>query len=83
LIIEPEEHAEDRAARIRQSSRELLIGQIVNGAVVIGFIAAGIFSGFLIFSANATTADWARNAFTAIVAGGVSFFTGREVGRGR
>lgn len=81
LTIEPEEHEEERTARIKRVSREHLIGQCANAVVVLALIAAGIFAGFLAVSENELISDWARNIFTAIVAGGVSFFTGREVGR--
>lgn len=81
LNIEPEEHVDDRAARIRRETREQVLGQIANAIIVGALVAAGVFAAVLALSEEAIISDWARNAFTAIVAGGVSFFTGREVGR--
>ncbi|MBA3518485.1 MAG: hypothetical protein H0T75_12790 [Rhizobiales bacterium] len=81
IAVEPEEHPDDRSTRIRRPSQEFVISQSMNGLVILGLIAAAFFSGYLIFSDDQIISDWARTLFSAIVAGGVSFFTGREVGR--
>jgi hypothetical protein len=83
LHVEPEEHPDDRGARIRRSSHEFYMGQVTNGVVLVGLIAAGVFAAFLVVDENESVSSWARTIFAAIVAGGVSFFTGREVGRRR
>lgn len=88
VSVKPEEHDQDRAARIRREDRAALIedckGVVVFVCVllVIGAIAAlSVFKGFFDPSATAETQRWAQAILTAVVSGSISFVVGRKVGK--
>ncbi len=84
VSVKPEEHPEDRAARIKTEYRQALIADIQNVAVFITLVLAIIlvgcvagYEGVLDSSASADTKRWGQTVLSAILAGGISFVVGR------
>jgi hypothetical protein len=88
VSVTPEEHPEERAARLRAEQRGALIEDCKGVAVFVmllaGIVAIGILSahqGFLDPNASADTRRWAQTVLSALVTGGISFVIGRKVGK--
>jgi len=88
VSITPDEHPDDRAARIRKEDRAAFIedckGVAVFGALLVSIIIVGMISAYeAIFDANASadTRRWAQTVLSSLVTGSVSFVIGRKVGK--
>lgn len=88
VSVKPEEHDQDRAARIRREDRAALIddckGIVVFACLLLaigGIAALSVFKGFFDPSATPDTQRWAQQVLTAVVSGSISFVVGRKVGK--
>ena len=87
VSIIPEEHPEQRAARLKAEARQSLIEDCKGVAVfvvllltviAVGSIAA--YEGFLDTNASPDTKRWGQTILSALMSGGISFVIGRKVG---
>jgi hypothetical protein len=88
VSVKPEEHPEERTARLRSEQRGALIedckGVAVFVVLLVGMAAIGILSayeGFFDTAASADTKRWSQTILSALMAGAVSFVVGRKVGK--
>jgi len=88
VSVKPEEHPEDRTARLRTEQRGALIedckGIAVFAALLVGIVAIGILSayeGFFDAMAPPDTKRWSQTILSALMTGAVSFVVGRKVGK--
>jgi hypothetical protein len=88
VSLKPEEHVDDRAARIRNEARAALIEDCKGVAVFVGTLlglgavacVAG-YKGVFDPAANPETQRWAQAVLTAVVSGSISFVLGRKVSK--
>jgi hypothetical protein len=85
VSVKPEEHPEDRAARIRMEHRQNLIADAQNIAIfitlLIGIIIVACVAGYegvIDRNASADTKRWGQTVLSAILSGGISFVVGRN-----
>lgn len=88
VSVIPEEHPEDRSARLRSEHRAALIEDCKGIAVFLvmlaGLAAVGVLSayeGFFDTAASAETRRWSQTVLSSLVTGAVSFVVGRRMGR--
>jgi hypothetical protein len=88
VSVKPEEHPEDRTARIRAEQRSALIedckGVAVFVVLLVGIVAIAILSayeGFFDATASPDTRRWSQTILAALMTGAVSFVVGRKVGK--
>jgi hypothetical protein len=88
VSLKPEEHADDRAARIRNEARAALIedckGIVVFAATLLGLsgvASVACYKGLFDPTATPETQRWAQAALTAVVSGSISFLLGRKIGK--
>jgi hypothetical protein len=85
--LKPDEHEEDRRARLRAEQRGALLDDIKNLVLFVVLLlgiagVASVCTWFALFApgASAETQRWAQTMLAAIVSGAVSFLFGRRVG---
>lgn len=87
VSLTPEEHPDDRAARLKTEARrdvihdckEMVIFAVLMAAIVaVGVIAA--YEGVWDTTASPDTKRWGQTILSAVVAGGISFVAGRKIG---
>ena len=88
VSVKPEEHPDERAARLRAEQRGALIedckGVAVFVVLLVGIVAIGVLSayeGLFDASASTDTRRWSQTILSALMAGGISFVVGRKVGK--
>ena len=83
----PEEHPDDRAARLRTEARrdlihdwkEAIVFAVLLAAIVaVGLIAA--YDGFWDANASPDSKRWGQTILSALMTGGISFVAGRKIG---
>jgi len=87
VSLAPEEHDDDRQARLKTAARRELIHDItevvVFAVLLIGIVAVGIiafYEGFWDTTANPDTRRWSQTILSAVMAGGLSFVAGKKIG---
>jgi hypothetical protein len=88
VTVTPEEHPDDRAARLRREERASIIEEY-KGIVVFAVILCGIMSiaalsaykGLLDPTASPETQRWGQGILTVVMSSAISFFIGRKVGK--
>jgi hypothetical protein len=87
VSLTPEEHADDRAARLKTEGRRDLIRDykdvvvftvVLMAIIVVGAIAA--YEALWDASASPDTKRWSQTVLSAVMAGGISFVVGRRIG---
>lgn len=87
VSVRPEEHPEERAARLKAEARQSLIEDykgvvvfvvLLLTVIVVGFAAA--YEGLLDASASPDTKRWGQTILSVLASGGISFVVGRKVG---
>jgi hypothetical protein len=88
VSVKPDEHPEERTARLRAEQRGALIEDCKGIAVFVvllwGIVAIGMLSAYEGFFDSAASPDakrWSQTVLAALMAGGISFVVGRKVGR--
>jgi hypothetical protein len=88
VTVEPEEHTDDRTARLEIERRAALIKdmkEIAIFAVVLLFVVgAGLVCGYIAFVSTTATADqvkFAQTIFTALVSGGSGLLFGKAISK--
>lgn len=88
VSVKPEEHPEERTARLRAEQRGALIEDYKGIAVFVvllaGMVAIGVLSayeGFFNAAAAPDTKRWSQTILAALMTGAVSFVVGRKVGK--
>lgn len=88
VSVTPEEHPEDRAARLGKEKRAACIedckGVAVFTVLLLGIVGIAILSayeGFLDAAASSDTKRWAQTVLSTVLAGSISFVIGRKVGK--
>jgi len=88
VSVKPEEHPDERGARLRAERRAALIedckGVAVFAVLLVGIVAIGVLSayeGFFDASAPPDARRWAQTVLAALMTGAVSFVVGRKIGR--
>jgi hypothetical protein len=88
VSVRPEEHPDERAARLRSEQRSALIedckGVATFVVLLVGMAGIGAFSaykGFFDVTASADTVRWSQTVISALMTGAVSFVVGRKVGK--
>ena len=88
VSVIPEEHPEDRAARLRREERAALIedykGVVVFVVVlcgIVGVAALSVHKGVFDATASAETQRWGQGVLTVVVSSSISFVIGRKVGK--
>lgn len=83
----PEEHEDDRRARLTTAARRELIHDctdiVVFAVLMLGIVAVGViafYEGFWDAAANPDTKRWSQTILSAVMAGGLSFVAGRKIG---
>jgi len=86
ISVAPEEHPDERTARLRNEGREKLIadvkGVILFGVLLIAVIGTGLLCVYLIVFETAATQEtkrWAETVIAALISGSVSFLIGRAI----
>jgi hypothetical protein len=84
VSVKPEEHPEDRAARIKIEHRRNMIADFQDVAIfatlLLGIILVGgaaAYEGVMDGAASADTKSWGQTVLSAILTGGISFAVGR------
>jgi hypothetical protein len=87
VSLSPEEHADDRAARLRSETRRDLIRDctdvVVFAVLMVAIVAVGIiaaYEGFWDVGASPDTKRWSQTILSAVMTGGISFVAGRKIG---
>lgn len=87
VTLTPEEHPDDRAARLRTEARRelihdckeaILFGLLSCGVVLVGVVAA--YEGVWDMNTAPETKRWAQTVLSALMTGGISFVVGRRIG---
>ena len=88
VSLRPEEHPEDRAARLRAEQRAALIedgkGIAIFVVLLPGAVSIALLSGYEAFfdpGASADTKRWSQTVLSSLMTGAVSFVIGRRVGK--
>jgi hypothetical protein len=88
VSVKPEEHPEERTARLRAEHRSALIedckGIAVFAVLLAGMIGIGgisAYEGFFDAAATADTKRWSQTILSALMTGSVSFVVGRKIGK--
>jgi len=88
LTVTPEEHPDDRAARLKKEERASLIeeckGVVVFGVVLCGIVGIAVLSAYKgVFDTTASpdAQRWALGTLTVVVSNSISFFIGKKVGK--
>jgi hypothetical protein len=88
VSVKPEEHPEERTARLRAEQRGALIEDCKGVAVFVvllaGVAALGVLSAYEgLFDAGASTDTrrWSQTVLSALMTGAISFVVGRKVGK--
>jgi len=88
LTVTPEEHPDDRAARLRREERASFIeeckGVVVFAAILIGITiiaALSAYKGLLDPTASPEVQRWGQGVLTVVMSSAISFFVGKKVGR--
>jgi hypothetical protein len=86
VTVTPEEHPDERAARLRNAGRRSVIedwkGVAVFVVLLVSIISIGILAAYEGFFAGASpeAQKWGQTVLTALATGGISFFVGRKIG---
>ena len=86
VTVTPEEHPDERAARLRILERQTRIadnkGIVVFGVLLAAIVAIGILAAYEGFFAGAPAEmqKWGQTVLTVLLSGGISFVVGRKVG---
>jgi hypothetical protein len=87
VTLIPDEHSDDRAARLRTEARRDLIRDCTDLIVFIVLMVAivtvgviGAYEGFWDTSASPETKRWSQTVLSAVMTGGISFVAGRKIG---
>ena len=87
VSVRPEEHPDERAARLKAEARQSLIedckGVAVFVVLLMTVIAVGLvaaYEGLLDASASPDSKRWGQTILTVLASGGISFVIGRKVG---
>lgn len=83
VSLEPEEHPDDRAARIRREDRAAKMEHFYNVAMILGLVVLAVFFALNVYSGDPQIAELARNGLAAIASGVIGFVTGRKIGKGK
>jgi len=88
VSVKPEEHPDERTARLRAEQRGALIEDCKGVAVFVvllaGIVAIGVLSGYEAFfdaAASPDTQRWSQTILAAVVTGAISFVVGRKIGK--
>jgi hypothetical protein len=88
VSVRPEEHPDERNARLRSEQRAALIEDCKSVAVFVVLLASAIaigvmaaYEGFFDSSASADAKRWSQTTLSALMAGAISFVVGRKVGK--
>lgn len=88
VTVTPEEHPEDKAARLNNENRAARIedfkGVAVFATLLLGLIGIALLSayeGFLDANTSPDTRRWAQTVLSTVVASSISFVVGRKVGK--
>jgi hypothetical protein len=88
ISVTPDEHPDDRAARLRAEQRAALIengkGVAVFAVLLLALVGLGllaVYEGVFDATASAETRHWAQTILAALVTGAISFVVGRKIGR--
>jgi hypothetical protein len=88
VSVRPEEHPDERLARLRAEERSYQIEDYKGVAVFIvlltGMTAIGIlciYASFFDSTASADTKQWSQTVLSSLLTGAVSFVVGRRVGK--
>jgi hypothetical protein len=87
VSVKPEEHPDERSARLRTEARQALIedckGVAVFVVLLLAVIAVGAiaaYEGLWDAGASPDTRRWSQTVLSALVTGGISFVVGRKIG---
>lgn len=87
VTLTPEEHPDDRSARLKTEARrefihdckEVVLFVLLScGVVLVGLVAA--YEGVWDMSATPETKRWGQTVLSALMTGGISFVVGRKIG---
>ncbi len=88
VSVKPDEHDDERTARLRAEQRGALIddckGIAVFVAILLSILAIGALTrweGFFDVSASADTRRWSQTILSALMTGGLGFVLGRKAGK--
>jgi hypothetical protein len=85
VTIRPEEHADDRASRLKNTDRQSLIedwlGAITYVVILVGLVVIATVSGYKGMISPTTPSDtqhFCQTLLAAVVSGGISYVVGRN-----
>ena len=88
VTVTPEEHPENRAARLNNENRAARIEDWKGVAVfitlllgIVGIALLSAYEGFLDTNAAPDTKRWAQTVLSAVLASSISYVVGRKVGK--
>jgi len=88
VSVKPEEHPEERLARLRSEQRGAAIedykGVAVFTVLLLGITGVGMLSayeGFFDATASADTRRWSQTVLSSLMTGAVSFVVGRKIAK--